>query len=334
MYSNFIFFGSSELSVGALEALTSQGMTPKVVITSPDRPAGRKLEMTETSASKWVKEQNILHEKNLEEEILLLKPEKFKPILEELKTLIAEEKIAFALVASYGKILPSFVLDLLPNKVFNIHPSDLPLYRGASPIESQVLAGLDTITISIMEMTREMDAGDVWYKESYPLNIEKEGSNIDKLEHDIGYAGGFTFSKVIRKILDGELTSSPQDHTKATFTKKYEKQDGNVNALMQAICTLEAKKNSSHIQGVQRKDLNTHANTAWNQLYRKYVALTPWPGIFFDYKHPKSGKMLKIKISEMKVNPETNIISITKLTPEGKSTQTLSEFENGFGKLF
>lgn len=334
MQSNFIFFGSSELSVGVLEALASQGMTPRVVVTSPDRPAGRKLALSETNVSKWVTEQNIVREKSLEEEILLLKPEKFKPTVEELKILITDEKITFALVASYGKILPDFVLELLPNKFFNIHPSDLPLYRGPSPIESQVLAGLDIITISIMQMTREMDAGDVWYKESYPLHIEKEGTNIDKLEHDIGYAGGFTFSKVIGKILDDEITPIPQDHTQAAFTKKYEKQDGNVNALMQAICTLEAKKSSSHIQGVQRKDLDTHTITAWNQLYRKYVALTPWPGIFFDYKHPKSGKMLKVKISEMKVDPETNVISIIKLTPEGKSTQTLQEFENGFGRLF
>lgn len=334
MQSNFIFFGSSQLSVGALEALASQGMTPRIVVTSPDRPAGRRLELTETSVSKWVKEQNILREKNLEEEMVILKPEKFRPMIDELRGLITEEKITFALVASYGKILPSFVLDLLPNKVFNIHPSDLPLYRGPSPIESQVLAGLDTITISIMQLTQDMDAGDVWYKESYPLHIEKEGANIDKLEHDVGYAGGFTFSKVIGKILDDELVATPQDHTQATFTKKYKKQDGNANTLMQAICTLEAKKSSSHIQGFQRKDLDTHTNTAWNQLYRKYVALTPWPGVFFDYKHPKSGKMLKVKISEMQVDPETNIISITKLTPEGKSTQTLPEFENGFGKLF
>lgn len=334
MQNNFIFFGNSELSVGALEALTSQGMVPKVIITAPDRPAGRKLELTQTRVAQWVTEQNILREKNLEEEIILLKPQTLKPIIEELKSLIVEAKITFALVASYGKILPDFILDLLPHRFFNIHPSDLPLYRGPSPIESQVLAGLDTITISIMQMTREMDAGDVWYKENYPLHIEHAGTNIDKLEHDIGYAGGFTFSKVIGKILDGELTALPQDHTQVTFTKKYEKQDGNVNSLMQAICTLEAKKNSSHIQGLQRKDLDTHTITAWNQLYRKYVALSPWPGIFFDYKHPKSGKMLKVKISEMEVDPETSVISITKLTPEGKSTQTLSEFENGFGKLF
>lgn len=334
MQNNFIFFGSSELSMGALEALVSQGFVPKLVITSPDKPAGRKLELTETAVSKWVKEKNIEREKNLEEEIQILKPEKFKPIIEDLKTIIAEEKISYALVASYGKILPEFLLELLPNKFFNIHPSDLPLYRGPSPIESQILDGLDIITVSIMQMTKEMDAGDVWYKETYPLNIEKVGINVEILERDIGYAGGFTFSKVIGKILDGELEAVAQDHDLATFTKKYEKHDGNVNPLMQQICTLEAKKNSLHQQGLQNKDLDSEIISSWNSLYRKYIALTPWPGTFFDFKHPKTGKMFKVKITEMQVDEEIREIKILKLTPAGKPAQTLESFENGYGKLF
>jgi methionyl-tRNA formyltransferase len=331
---NFIFLGSSLLSVGALEALERQDMLPRVIVTSLDKPQGRKLEMQESVVAKWVRELNIRRERNLEEEVVLLKLDKFKPSLEKFKEIIKEEEIAFALVASFGKILPESFLQIFPYGVLNIHPSDLPKYRGPSPIEAQILDGLEKITISIMQMTKEMDTGNVWYKESYPLNLTREDLDIDVLEHYIGYAGGFTFGKVINKILEEEIKSAKQDETQATYTRKYEKKDGNMNSLMQTIYTLEAKLHKINTGIENQKKLESERLEAWWKLYRSYVAFTPWPGIYFDYINPKTKQSLKIKISKMKIDQVTNLPIITHLTPEGKKLQTLADFENGFGKLF
>ena len=146
-----------------------------------------------------------------------------------------------------------------------------------------------------MNMTPEMDAGDVWYTETFTLQLEKVGTNIETLEHDLGYAGGFTFSKVIEKIMDEEIEPRKQDSSLATYTRKYTKQDGNVNSLMQTLLTLEAKKFALESQGLKNEKIDEEIASSWNKLYRTYIAFTPWPGISFDFKNPKSGKILKVE---------------------------------------
>jgi methionyl-tRNA formyltransferase len=324
---NFIFLGSSLLSVGVLDSMYSQNIVPKIIITNIDKPAGRDLEITESEVSKWAKAKNLQREKNLEEEIILLKPNSLKSQveIEKIKILLDEERIKFALVASYGKILSQEFLNLFKRGVINIHPSDLPLYRGASPIESQILDGYTDIVVSIMQMNAKMDEGDIWYKESLGIDFKKENLNIDMLEYEIGYFGGATFSKVINKIIDEEIESKAQDSDTASYTRKFTKVDGdvtsdmtNINELKDKIKAINLELNQFEIIGENQelKILNLELNHLMENLYKKYISFTPWPSVY--YMTDINGKSKRVKISKMSFDEINQIYKIDKIIPESK----------------
>ncbi|MDR3558095.1 MAG: methionyl-tRNA formyltransferase, partial [Candidatus Pacebacteria bacterium] len=122
----FAFFGSSEFSLYVLGALETKGFLPSVVVTTPDMPKGRGLVMTPTPVKSWA----------IANFIPVLDPETLDDdFVAHLKAYGCETFI----VASYGKIIPEKVLDAAPKKTLNVHPSLLPRYRGASPIQNAIL---------------------------------------------------------------------------------------------------------------------------------------------------------------------------------------------------
>ena len=133
------------------------------------------------------------------------------------------EGIDFGIVASYGQIISQRVLDLAKYKFINWHPSDLPKYRGASPIQAALLNGDSYTALSWIEMTKEMDAGDIWLKIPQPISNQ---DTFSELAHKLSILGAKTWALVLAKILlannygwQGEI----QDHTQATFCGKQTK---------------------------------------------------------------------------------------------------------------
>jgi len=123
----FVFFGTPEFAVSILEELKDAKIVPSLIVTAPDKPKGRGLVLTPPPVKIWAQLHNIP----------VVQPAKLdNDFTEKLKN----SSYKLFVVAAYGKIIPKAVLDIPTNGTLNVHPSLLPKYRGASPIQSQILA--------------------------------------------------------------------------------------------------------------------------------------------------------------------------------------------------
>lgn len=293
-----VFFGTPEFAVYTLNALEEGGIVPDIIVTTPDKPAGRGLELKSSPVKKWA----------LERDIPLLQPYSLKPTNdaqnqdivranEEAMDLLTNSEWDLFIVSAYGKILPKEILNLPRKGTLNVHPSLLPKFRGASPIESQILNDEKTVGVSIMLLDEELDHGpilaqasitpdDVPAKTEWPLPARA-------LEQLLATTGGELLVEVISPWLDDTLKAEAQKHDRATFTQKIEKEDGEI------LLDDDGRKN-----------------------YLKYLAYDVWPGVFFFVE--KGSKKIRIKITEAKY--ENNTFIPIKVIPEGKKEILFTDF--------
>lgn len=273
------FFGTPEFSVHVLEQLKNAQLEPDVIITAPDRPAGRGLEMREPPVKVWA----------LQNEIPVLQPESLKPEDGEIDLLQNSEWDLF-IVAAYGKILKKEILDLPYKGVLNVHPSLLPKYRGASPIEAQILADENEVGVSIMLLDEKMDHGPVLAQARItPEDMPTWPLKASELEELLATEGGKLLADAIPLWIKDGLEAEEQHHKEATYTKKIKKEDG----------LIELGKND-------------------RENYLKFLAYDEWPGIYFM----QEGK--RIKITEATF--ENGKFTPTRVIPEGKKETTYSDF--------
>lgn len=208
-----IFFGTSEFGVTVLEKLIQAGIKPVLVVTTPDKPAGRSLKLTSSPVS-------ILAEQ------LKLSLAKFdKPKL----TKLSFEQLSFQpdlfVVASYGEILPKEVLDIPKHGVLNVHPSLLPKYRGPSPVHTAILNGDKNTGVTIMLLDEKMDHGPILDQREFPMNNDQFPILRDKLAE----LGAELLIETIPEWIEGKVKPVPQDDSKATYTKIFTKEDGKID---------------------------------------------------------------------------------------------------------
>ncbi len=282
MKYNFIFFGSDEFSIIVLEELIQAGYTPSLCITQPDKPKGRKLVLTPTP----IKEYCLVHN------IAVLTPEKLS--VDEIKEIHSEYD--FFVIASYGKIISQSILDIPKYGCLNVHPSLLPKYRGASPIETAILEDCKHTGVTIMLMDAQMDHGPIIKQAEYVF--EKWPESKKEVHDTLAHVGGRTLAEVIQPFIQGDIVVTEQDHTQATFTKIIKKENGQIN--------------------LEDTDYKT---------YLKYLALTPWPGLFFFIK--KQDKDIRVKIESAHFDTEKGLV-IDTVIPEGKNSMNWEGFENGY----
>lgn len=204
------FFGNSKFSVFCLEEMKNLGQTPDMVITTPDKPSGRKMQLTKSETKVWAEENNVLF---IEQE--KLKEETF---LEKLKA------YDLFIVASYGKIVPNVILDLPKYGVLNIHPSLLPKYRGPSPLQEQILNDEKNVGVTVMLMDAEIDHGPIITQER--TDIPNWPVNLIKLKEITAKTGVKLLIDNLEAWINKKIKAKAQDHNLATFTKKVEKNDG------------------------------------------------------------------------------------------------------------
>ena len=204
------FFGNSKFSVFCLEEMKNLGQTPDMVITTPDRPSGRKMQLTKSETKVWAEENNVPF---IEQE--KLKDEAF---LEKLKA------YDLFIVASYGKIVPKVILDMPKYGVLNIHPSLLPKYRGPSPLQEQILNDEKNVGVTVMLMDAEIDHGPIIAQEK--IDIPNWPVNLVELKVITAKTGVKLLIDNLDAWLNKKIEAKEQDHDQATFTKKVEKNDG------------------------------------------------------------------------------------------------------------
>ena len=295
---NFAFFGTDEFSVDVLNSLKKEGFLPTLIITVPDKPKGRKMVMTPPLAKVWATENNITCKQ----------PATLKPVFPDGSSnpiyAILNTNYDLFIVASYGKIIPQPILDLPQHGTLNVHPSLLPKYRGASPLESAILSGDTETGVSIMLLDADMDHGPILDIKKLVLTGEEY---FEDLRHATAVIGGKMLSELMPLWIERKIEAKPQDHAKATFTKKIEKEDGLINFdFIRVVPSIEQSIN----------------------FYRQIRALTPWPGAYFFVN--KNGRQIRIAIRAAKLTD--NKLVIERVTPEGKTEMAWEDFKRNFTK--
>ncbi len=204
------FFGNSELSLIVLQELQKLGVLPDIVITTPDKPQGRKMVLTPTLTKTWAENNSIEYI-----EALSLKDPQFLEKMKEYNLFI---------VASYGKIIPKILIDIPKYKVLNIHPSLLPKYRGPSPLQEQILNDEKEVGVSIITIDEQMDHGNILAERKVEIAGWPVGFNT--LQKILAKEGVKLLKEVLPDWISAKLKSKEQNHAEATITKKTEKTDG------------------------------------------------------------------------------------------------------------
>jgi methionyl-tRNA formyltransferase len=207
----FVYFGTPEFSTYVLDELAAASFTPVLVVTTPDRLAGRGLMLQESPVKKWAVARTIP----------VLQPETFD---ETALTALQEADADLFIVAAYGKILPRTALSIAKCGNVNVHPSLLPRYRGTSPVESQILADDEKTGVSVIVMDEKMDHGPILAKEEITFPNWPVGRNV--MNDRLWRAGGVLLAASLPEYLSGALLPKEQEHEAATFTKKLSKEDG------------------------------------------------------------------------------------------------------------
>ena len=207
-----LFFGTDDVSLAALEALLASNVNIVGVVTKPDQPSGRKKEIIYSPIK------TIAIEKHLK----LFQPEKLKDNIDQ----ILSTKPDMILVCSYGKIIPKQIIDYPEYKCLNIHPSLLPKYRGASPIESAIL-NCDKITgVSFIVMSPKLDAGDIIDQIEIKIDDNETGNSLREKVKKVIYE---YLTNHLNKLFDKDIKLKIQDESKVIFVNQISKEDEKIN---------------------------------------------------------------------------------------------------------
>ena len=207
---NYVFFGTPRFAELVLHELIAAGMPPAAVVCNPDRPVGRRRIITPPQVKQ-------LAERN---DIRVLQPEKLDTAFEQE---LAALRPDFFVVAAYAKIIPQSVLDIARLGTLGTHPSLLPKYRGASPIQSVLLNGEARTGATIYLMDAKMDHGPILAQDELAI---RGNETYLELEGSLAQQAGRLLAKTIPPFFAGTLEPRPQNESDATFTKKFTTENG------------------------------------------------------------------------------------------------------------
>ena len=205
-----IYAGSPEYAVAPLRALIEAGKEVVAVVTQPDKPVGRKRIITPTAVKVYAQEAGIP----------VYDFQKIRDHVEELCSLGADVMITCA----YGQLLTQGVLDAFTVGVYNLHASLLPAFRGASPIQSAILAGCDQTGVTVMKTELSLDSGAVLLTKCVDIG----NKTCAQLSGELSSLSAEAVLEAVELLESGKFTLVPQDDSKATFCKKISKEDARV----------------------------------------------------------------------------------------------------------
>ncbi len=289
-----VFMGTPSFAVPILKSIFQEGFNIPLVYTQPPSKSNRGYKMNKSPVHKFCVENNLS----------VRTPKNFKKFDEE-KKILEKLEADIAIVVAYGQILPKNILNVCKKGFINIHASLLPRLRGAAPIQRSII-NLNTETgISIMQINEKLDQGKVCSQ--YKININKN-DNAEDLSLRLSNLASEKIVKDIEDILENKKRFLEQDHSKATYANKINKDEGQI----------DWKDKAENIIG-------------------KINGLYPIPGAWFYFEGERY-KILKANISNSNSNPGTvlndsieiscgiNSIKILEIQREGKKVQNIKDF--------
>ena len=211
---NVVFYGTPDFALPALTGLLDSPHRVAAVITRPDRPRGRGQRVAESPVKQVATARGVR----------ILQPERLGGGAF-LATLSALEP-DLAIVAAYGRMLPDAVLAAPRLRTINIHPSLLPKYRGAAPVQRAIIAGETGTGVTIMRLVHEMDAGPLFARRVRPIAPDETS---DVVEADLARLGADLLLEVIGALEAGTATARAQDHRAATFAPPLSREDSAID---------------------------------------------------------------------------------------------------------
>jgi methionyl-tRNA formyltransferase len=301
-----VFLGSGEVALPALSLIAQQpAMELVAVVTQPDRPRGRHLQPAPCPAKHWARSIGVP----------VLSPEKIgDPVAVAELAALAPDLIV---VAAYGQFIPDAVRLMPPLGSINIHPSLLPKYRGAAPIQWAIADGCTETGVTILYVSAAMDAGDILAQRRVPI---APTDTTASLTPTLSRIGGELLVEVIGGLQAGTLTARPQDEAAATTVYKLKKEDGRI-------------------------DWRLPAQTLVNRLR----GFTPWPGLFTqaderlvkvlaaeavampqEAEAEQPGTILTLAAGEPLVVTGEGALCLQQVQPAGKKAMSGADFVRGY----
>lgn len=280
----FVYFGGEPIGAPVLKELIACGLTPALVVCNPDRPAGRGQQLTPPPVKTLAEAHSIE----------VWQPENLSD-----QAAVTEKLTAYDLfvVVAYNRILPEWLIELPKQKTINLHPSLLPLRRGPNPIRSAILEDdRDSIGVSVMLLDVEMDHGPILAQQAMSIADEHWPMTGPELDEALANLGGALLADTIPKWVAGEIEPQAQDDTRATYTKKLTKADGELQIDPHYLPSGEAARQTLH----------------------QIRAFAGWPGTYFIHAGTR------IKINDADIVDGT--LHLTSITPEGKRPMNFDQW--------
>ena len=229
---NIAFFGTPDFTTQFLDVLTANNMTPSLVVTNPDRPAGRGMTLTPPAPKLWADNHGVKY----------IQPER---ITEEILQELSKTEWDLFVVVAYGKILPQALIDMPKYGTINVHYSLLPKYRGATPVESAILNGDMTTGVSIQQMRFKLDSGPILSARA--RQVEQDDTTLS-LREKLNDMALVELPSTMQRIFDGTIIPVEQNESLATHCGKIQKSDGEIILTDDVI--LNDRKFRSHVGNV------------------------------------------------------------------------------------
>ncbi len=299
MDKKIVFCGTPQISVRCIQALVDLGIKPVLVITQPDKIVGRKKEVVFSPVKQYCIDNNINY----------LQPIKIKEVEEEIKKANPD----ILLTCAYGQFIPESILSIPKYYSINIHASLLPKHRGGAPIHWSIINGDKETGITIMEMIKQMDAGDIFYVEKLKIEDDDTLDSLFNKMEDLAY---LVVKKYINNFFSKDLPRIKQDEKQVSFsyniTREDEKIDFNKSAidihnLIRGLCSVPA---------------------AYCLFDNKIVKV--YKSKVLDHKTPnkKCGEIIELNNDGIVITTKDNDIVFTDIKLEGKNRVSDKQIKN------
>jgi len=216
-----VFCGTPRFAVPTLDALVEAGYHVPLVVTQPDKPRGRGLEMSPSPVKKRATEIGLR----------VAQPEKIKNN-EEFRSQLAELRPEAIIVVGYGRIIPKWMIELPAWGNLNVHASLLPKYRGAAPIQWAIANGETVTGVTTMRINEGLDTGDILLQRELPIS---QPDTAETLAPRLASLGANLLVETLRGLQDGTVTPKPQDDTSSSLAPILKKEDGQIDFSRSAV---------------------------------------------------------------------------------------------------
>jgi methionyl-tRNA formyltransferase len=212
---NLVFAGTPRFAVSTLDKLIDAGFAVSLVVTQPDRPRGRGMELAASPIKQRARQLGLP----------ITQPEKIRDNQEFRAQLAAIQPDAIVVVG-YGRIIPAWMIDLPPLGNVNLHASLLPKYRGAAPVQWAIASGETVTGVTTMRLDAGLDTGDILLQQSVSIAAEE---TAESLAPRLAGIGAELMIGTLDGLKAGTIHPRPQDHSQATLAPPLKKDDGRID---------------------------------------------------------------------------------------------------------